>query len=95
MEAYHISFCRAFDVLDALAFLYLGDYSPRDSLIVFAHFSRLEWLWFNCKKKKESQQWQESNLLGLPKSANLVPNLHENCSNHTFEYVELISDIEM
>ena len=33
------------------------------------------------KVKKESQQWQESNLLGLPKSANLVPNLHENCSN--------------
>jgi hypothetical protein len=32
-------------------------------------------------RKKECQQWQESNLLGLPKSANLVPNLHENCSN--------------
>ena len=54
MEAYHVSFCRAFDVLDALAFLYLGDYSPRDSLIVFTHFSSLEWLWFNCKKKRES-----------------------------------------
>ena len=52
LEAYHIALCRAFDLLDAFAFLNLGDYSPCDSLIVFAHCSRLEWLWFNCKKKR-------------------------------------------